>query len=206
MPDANFLEAITSYESVKSVNLDAAISTLDAALLAYRSDASTANLNAVTTAFTPIAAYSSSLVAINEKLQTYINTAAKNIADSDPRLIDEERYSNRIHPEEAVMAREATYGFIPELSKTSLPYLISVSVFMATLSIFLIFHINGFVTQVTLPPTLTAFFASPAEGITNVPFYKNPMVLGGVSIILLTALVIFIVLYFQAKNTNKSRQ
>jgi len=159
---------------------------------------------AVETAFAPIADYYAKLVNINESLRKYIGKVAKDLSDSDPRLINEERYSNRIHPEESTMPREASHGLIPELRQTSLPYLISVSVFMATLSIFLIFQINGFSGQINVPPSVAALFASPAPDAR--PFYQNPMVLGGITIISLSGLVIFAVLYFQAKNTNRSRQ
>ena len=162
------------------------------------------SLATVETAFAPIAEYYSKLVFVNETLRTYINKTATNIGDSDPRLINEERYSNRVYPEEAVMPREASYGFFPELRQSSLPYLISVSVFMATLSIFLIFQINGFTGQINIPPTVSAWFASPAAGA--VPFYQNPMILSGIAIIGLSGMVIFAILYFQAKNTNRSRQ
>ena len=102
------------------------------------------------------------------------------------------------------MAREATNGFFPELRQASMPYLISVSVFMASLSIFLIFQMNGFSGQINIPPSVSAWFASPAPDAR--PFYQNPMILGGITIIALTGLVIFALLYFQAKNTNRSRQ
>jgi hypothetical protein len=160
--------------------------------------------NGVESAFAPIAEYYSKLVSINESLRKYIAKSAKDLADSDPRLLNEERYSNRVHPEEAMMPREASYGLIPELKQTSLPYLISVSVFMATLSIFLIFQMNGFSGQINIPPSVAAWFAPPAPD--SIPFYQNPMVLGGITIIALSGLVIFAVLYFQAKNTNRSRQ
>ena len=162
------------------------------------------SLATVENAFAPIAEYYSKLVSVNESLRKYINKTAQTIGDSDPRLINEERYSNRVHPEEAVMPREASHGFFPELRQYSLPYLISVSVFMATLSIFLIFQINGFTGQINIPPSVSAWFASPAANA--VPFYQNPMVLGGIAIIGLSGLVIFAILYFQAKNTNRSRQ
>jgi hypothetical protein len=158
----------------------------------------------VETAFAPIAEYYSKLTNINETLRKYINKTAKDLADSDPRLMNEERYSNRVYPEEAVMPREATHSLIPELRQSSLPYLISISVFMATLSIFLIFQMNGFSGQINVPPSVAAWFASPAPDAT--PFYQNPMVLGGITIIALSGLIIFAVLYFQAKNTNRSRQ
>lgn len=162
------------------------------------------NSSQVETAFAPIAEYYSKLVSINDSLRKYINKTAHTIGNSDPRLINEERYSNRVYPEEAVMPREASYGFFPELRQSSLPYLISVSVFMATLSIFLIFQINGFSGQINVPPSVSAWFASPAANA--VPFYQDPMILGGIAIIGVSGLVIFAILYFQAKNTNRSRQ
>jgi hypothetical protein len=160
--------------------------------------------NAVETAFAPIAEYYSKLANINETLRKYIGKTAKDLADSDPRLINEERYSNRVNPEEAVMPREVTNGLIPELRQSSLPYMISISVFMATLSIFLIFQMNGFSGQINIPPGVAAWFASPAPDAR--PFYENPMILGGIAIIAVSGLVIFAILYFQAKNTNRSRQ
>lgn len=162
------------------------------------------NSSEVETAFAPIADYYSKLVSVNETLRKYVNKTAKNIGDSDPRLLNEERYSNRVHPEEAVMPREASHSLIPELRQSSLPYLISISVFMAFLSIFLIFQINGFSGQINVPPSVSAWFASPAPDAR--PFYQNPMILGGIAIIGITGLVIFAILYFQAKNTNRSRQ
>jgi hypothetical protein len=200
---SSFLEAQIMYESLGSLDLDSSIATLDTALSNYSKDQSQANQLAVESAFAPIAQYYSKLISINEILRNYVNSTAKNMADSDPRLINEERYSNRVHPEESVMPREVSRGLIPELRVTHLPYIISVSVFMATLSIFLIFQMNGFSGQINLPPSIATWIASPAS---TVPFYKNPMVLGGIVILLLTALVIFIGLYFQAKNTNNSRQ
>lgn len=160
--------------------------------------------NEVETAFAPIAEHYSKLVNINESLRKYISKTATNLAESDPRLINEERYSNRVHPEESIAAREVSNGLIPEIRQSTLPYIISVSVFMAALSIFLIFQMNGFSGQINLPPGVASLFAAPAPDAR--PFYQNPMILGGISIVLLSALVIFIVLYFQAKNTNSSRQ
>lgn len=162
------------------------------------------NSSQVESAFAPIADYYSKLVSVNESLRKYIKKTATNIGDADPRLINEERYSNRVHPEESVMPREASHGFFPELRQTSLPYLISVSVFMATLSIFLIFQMNGFSGQINIPPSISAWFASPAANA--VPFYQNPMILSGIAIIALSGMAIFAILYFQAKNTNRSRQ
>lgn len=202
MPDSSFLDAQLTYESLGSLDLDSAIATLDAALLAYSTSQTNENEKAVETTFAPLAEYYSKLANVNEILRNYINKTATNIGESDPRLLNEERYSNRVHPEEAVMPREATHSLIPELRQSSLPYLISVSVFMATLSIFLIFQMNGFSGQLNLPPSVTGFYTY----ITSPAFFTNPMIIGGISIIVLTALILFMVLYFQLKNTNSSRQ
>ena len=204
MPDLSFLETQLTYESLGALDLDNAILNLDAAISTYSSAQTSANANAIETAFSPIAEYYTKLTSVNQALRTYISKTAKNIGDSDPRLINEERYSNRVHPEESVMPREATHGLIPELRQSSLPYLIAASVFMASLSIFLIFQINGFSGQMNIPPSISAWFASPAPDTR--PFYQNPMILGGLLILVASALVIFIILYFQAKNTNRSRQ
>jgi hypothetical protein len=156
----------------------------------------------VESAFAPIAEYYSKLININTKLQNYISTAAKNLANSDPRLLSEERYTNRIHPEESILARESSWGLIPELRATTIPYLIAFSMFMAFLSIFLVFQIFGFSGQIILPPSLTQFISyitSPVEG----SYTTNPLILGGVSILLFVICVILIILYFRTKNTNK---
>jgi hypothetical protein len=89
---------------------------------------------------------------------------------------------------------------LPELRVRSLPYLLAMSVFMASLTIFLIFQIFGFSGQVNIPSSITGVFSSPASPI---PFYSNPLFLGGAVILLLVAVVIFAVLYFKAKNANK---
>lgn len=196
MPNSNLLDAQIQYENIGNFNLDAAIASLNSALNGYSRNQSSMNEGSIDTAFSQIADHYSRLTDINSKLQKYINKASSDISNIN---LSEERYINRIHPEESVLARESTYGLIPELKTRSIPYLLGVSVFMALLSIFLIFQTLGFSGQINLPPSLSAWLSSPASPI---PFYKNPMVLGGVSILLLVTLVIFIVLYYRAKNTN----
>lgn len=194
MPNTNFLDIQTQYENIGAFNLTSRINSLQSALSAPSSSTSASTIE---NAFSPIADYYNKLTTINTNLQTYISSSSNNIASLSA---SEERYSNRIHPEEAVLARETSRGLLPELRVRSLPYLLAISVFMASLTIFLIFQMFGFSGQVNLPPSITAWLSSPASPI---PFYMNPMVLGGFSIILMVALVIFIVLYFNAKNSNK---
>ena len=196
MPNSSFLDAQLQHENIGSFDLYGAFDSLKIALTTYSKNQSSTNERAVDTAFAPIAEYYSKLTGINSTLQTHINKASTNISSINS---SEERYVNRIHPEESVVARESMYGFIPELRTRTLPYLLATSVFMALLSLFLIFQMLGFSGQLNLPLSITAWLSSPASPI---PFYKNPLILGGVSIVLLVSLVIFAVLYFKAKNTN----
>ena len=153
---------------------------------------------AVESAFAPIADYYSKLTKLNTTLQDYIGKAANNIEDSDSKLASEERYTNRTHPENTMMARES---MMPELRIHTIPYLLAVSVFMASLAIFLIFQINGFSGQLNIPNSLINLFTFPASG--SIPFYENPMFLAGIGIILAVTSIIFAVLYFRSKNTNR---
>jgi len=192
MPDSSFLEAQLQYESLGSFDIAGSITSLDTALSAYA--AGTATQTQVEDAFRPISEYYTKVSDINKTLRNYISKVSKNIADSDPRLLNEERYSNRVHPENSMAAREASWGFFPELRLSTVPYLMAVSVFMASLSIFLIFQMFGVSGQLTMPTI------SPAP--SSVPFYQNPMVLGGVVLLLLITCIIFIVLYFKAKEES----
>ena len=210
MPDSSFLEAQQLYEELDTIDLDAVISNLDEALSSYSNDqANNARKTAVETAFIPIADYYAKLTRVNKMLQKHINKTAKLIADSEPMLTSEERYANRVYPEETVVSREVLGGFFPELRATSLPYIISISVFMALLSIFLILQMNGISAHLNLPfslPDLLKQVESPA-------FYEalmeNTVVIIGifffVALLLLTIMGISINYYFRANNTNPSR-
>lgn len=199
MPAVSLLEAQLAYENLGAFNLEAAISKLDERLDTFAKDPN--SKVAVETAFAPIADYYTKLTTVNNTLQKYINVTAKNLADAEPRMASEERYTNRLHPEASVVPREITSNFFSYELKTSfLPYLISISVFLACLSIFLIFQMNGFSGQINIPhsPELEWFIqmlVSPAPTST-------PMIFGGVLIIITIAVVIFFVLNTQAKNTN----
>lgn len=222
LPRSSFLEAQLTYESLGTIDIDKAVKNLDNALKNYNEiscvsqvspktnlspDLMTCNPTTpdlprkkltVEVAFAPIADYYSKLTNLNTTLQEYIDTAANNIVNFDSTLASEERYENRIHPENTMMARES---MMPELRITTIPYLIAISVFMASLSIFLIFQLFGFSGQLNLPSSLISLFSSPASG--SIPFYENPMIIGGVGIILVVMTIIFAVLYFRSKNTNR---
>lgn len=202
MPSSDFLEAQLAYENVSIIDTDTLITNLDTALITYGKNPDGPGLKeAVKTAFRPIATHYSQLEDVNKKLQKYINKAANSISDSGPRLLSEERYTNKVHPEESVEARESSYSLIPELRITSLPYLISASVFMASLSIFLIFNMSGFTGQVNLPPIISQWISSPAS---QVPLYQNPIFLFALSAALLVLVIVFGFLYYKAKNSNNS--
>jgi hypothetical protein len=194
----NFLVIQAQYENIQAIDLDAAITSLQTALNNYDTNPTPANQTAIETAFTPIAEHYTRLTTINDNLKEYVSDSSKNIAESSS---SEERYSNRVHPEESMLSREITRGIMPELRMRSLPYLLGISVFMASLTIFLIFQMFGFSGQLNLPPSISAWLTSPASPI---PFYMNPMFLGGVIIILVVALIIFMISYFKSRNTNSN--
>ena len=213
MSNTSFLQAQQNYEimvasyitlidSATPKTLDGVLTTFNANLLRRKADSITES--ALSSFFQPISDYYVKLSSSITSLQNYINTAAKNINDSTPRLLNEERYTNSIHPEQSMEAREASWSFFPELRMSSFPYLISASVFMASLSIILIFNMYGFSGQVNIPLSITQIlnlFNSPAS---SVPFYQNSMFLSGIAIILLISTASFGFLYYKAKNTNSS--
>jgi hypothetical protein len=130
-----------------------------------------------------------------------LDEASVDIVNSQETLVSEERYNDRVHPEEATVSREIMYGIFPAFRPTSLPYILTAGVFMSLLSIFIIFQTIGITGELHLPVSITQRFSAPA-GVILVPFYKNPMFLGGLITILASALIAFIVLYFKAKNRN----
>ena len=205
MPKSDFLEAQLAYENIASVQLDDMMSRLDQALVAYGQNAANSAISLDSTpgrtAFQPIATYYSQLEDVIKQLQTYINKSANTISDSGPRLLNEERYANKVHPEDSVEARESSYSLIPELRLSSLPFLIATSVFMASMAIFLIFNMWGFSGQVNLPPAITQWLSTPAS---TVPFYQNSIFLGAISLSAIFLAITFGFLYYKAKNTNNS--
>ena len=202
MSKSDFLLALQKYENLDSINIDTRITTLDTAInnASYNSSGIIVNSSAIEPAFAPIAQYDSQLTEINTLLTKYINESATTIAEVTPISMEEERYNNRVHPEESVHAREITMGIFPTLRSSSVPYIIAVSIFMASISIIMVFQMFGFTGQLSVPQSLIGFFNTPA---TAIPFYQTPLFLSGLSIVLLVSVVIFAILYFKAKNTNK---
>lgn len=202
MSKSDFLLALQKYENLGSINIQNQITALDTAInnAYYNSSGIIVNSNAIEPTFAPIAQYDSELTEINRLLTKYINDSATTIAEVSPISMEEERYNNRVHPEESVHAREVTMGVFPTLRSSSVPYIIAVSIFMASISIIMVFQMFGFTGQLSVPQSFIEFFNTPA---TSIPFYQTPLFLSGVSIVLLVSVVIFAILYFKAKNTNK---
>jgi len=133
--------------------------------------------------------------ALNTALTNLVSEMVSTISKASPSI---ERYAEAIHPEEFTKSREVMRGLVPTLRPESVPYLLSASVFMALISIFIIFQMIGVSGQLNLPPAVLALLSSPA-GTT--PFYMNPMVLGGLSILLTVAVVTLGIGYYRKTHS-----
>lgn len=194
----DFKEAIAQYQMLDAFDIDNHIVTLDSALYEYSKDQKASNLTAVESAFAPIANYYQDLSDINLKLQTFLDKASTLVEKSQDVLINQERYYNRVNPEESVESREILFGILPSLKVRSIPYILAAGVFMACMSIFMIFQLGGMSANLNLPPALVTWWSTPSVGP---PFYKNPLVLSGVIIALVVALTIVLIQnYFITKK------
>lgn len=209
-----FQEAIVAYNNIdqtyiaepgtpgydSSHNINTHISALDHAMYEFSIDSdNSTKYEAVKTAFLPISTYYAKLTQITTNLQTYLKEASSNVSELQSRLLSEERYDDRVHPAESTQAREVLYGLFPTLRLTAIPYILTASVFMAVLTIFLIFQMVGVSGQLNLPPAFALWLSTPS---TAPPLYKDPMVLGGTAVVFIASTIIFGVLYFRAKKQN----
>jgi hypothetical protein len=198
-----FQEALAAYNLLDDFDVDGKIAQLDAKLYTYSRDQSPGNLAAVKTAFQPIADYYSRLTEVNSNIQKYLDKASKYVADSQTRLVNEERYDDRIHPAESTKSREIMFGLLPTLRATTLPYILTAGVFMSLITLFLIFQMLGITGQMNLPPALVQWWITWSAGP---PFYKDPLVLAGAAVVFIASTIIFGLLYYKAKselNTTK---
>jgi hypothetical protein len=140
-------------------------------------------------AVTNITTYDSTLNGINTELQDLMDKASTNLAAAVPSA-NKERYIQREYPDSTTETRELFGGFFPTMHPNTLPFILSGGIFMAALAIFMIFETLGFRGNVIIPPALTS------AGLGPIPFYKNSLVLGGVSVVLLIATITFAVKYF----------
>ena len=140
-------------------------------------------------ATTSITTYYSTITEINTALQALMDRASTELTGPLPSA-NEERYVERIYPDSTTETRELFGGFFPTMHPNTLPFILSGGIFMAALAIFMIFETLGFRGNVIIPPALAT------AGLGPIPFYKNSLVLGGVSVVLLIATIIFAVRYF----------
>lgn len=189
-----FQEAKYAFDRLQTFNIDVAVAALDQALSTYSQTPTSDTLSSLQSAFAPIGTYYSQLADINSNLQSFLDKASKDLVKLNT---SEERYSERIHPEESVVSREIIFGVFPTFRVEALPYMIAISVFMASLTIFMIFQMGGVSGQLNLPPALVTWWTTPSVGP---PFYRNPMVLGGLILVLIVAVTVFAVLYFNKRS------
>ena len=186
-----FQEAKSLYDRLETFNIDGSISALDTAIYNYSQSQTNQNRSIVESAFNPIGQYYSKLADINTNLQEFLDAASDDVMKLRS---SEERYDEHIHPEESTKSREVMFGVLPDLRVESIPYMLAASVFMAALSIFMIFQMGGISGQLNLPPAFLLWLSTPSVGP---PFYQNPMILGGIVLVLIVAVTVFAVLYYR---------
>ena len=193
---AQYQEVKYKYDMLKTFDTDGSITALDSALYAYSKNPTIATRQTVEAKFAPISDYYTNLTGISSTLQQILDSASTSAHTASASL---ERYENKIHPEESTVSREVMLGVLPNLRLQSLPYLLSASVFMALLAIFMMFQMGGVSGQLNLPP---AFLALWATSSSDTSFYKNPMVLGGCIVIILAVLIGFIIFYYRKRQVQ----
>jgi hypothetical protein len=145
----------------------------------------------------------SKLVSIRKKLNTFLDKASDKVADSQDVLMEEERYENRVNPQESMKPRELVLGIFSELRPSSVPYLLAAGVFMACISLLIIFQMFGFTGQINTPPAMYEAYGKMFSNMNSGPIYENPMVLSGLVILLGAGVIALAIMYFKAKQTPK---
>lgn len=159
----------------------------------------------LTSTFQPIGDYYTKLLSVKNRLNTFLEKASDRVVESRDPILNEERYNNRANPEDAVKPRELVFGLFSELKPTSVPYLLASGVFMACISLLMIFQMFGFTGQINIPPALSELPGklSAVAASSSVPFYQNPMILSGLVILLGAGLIGLGIMYYKAKQTSK---
>ena len=159
----------------------------------------------LTSTFQPIGDYYTKLLSVKNRLNTFLEKASDKVVESKDPILNEERYNNRANPEDAVKPRELVFGLFSELKPTSVPYLLASGVFMACISLLMIFQMFGFTGQINIPPALSELPGklSAAAASSSVPFYQNPMILSGLVILLGAGVIGLGIMYYKAKQTSK---
>lgn len=199
----------TTISTMTDTSLSDAITNLDAKLEAYETtapgsvEANILKLEAdISGAFHPISQYYSNLVSIKKRLNDFIECSSGKLQNKSMAItLNQERYSERANPEATVMPRELVFGFFSELRPSSVPIVLAAGVFMSCLSLLIIFQMFGFTGEIHMPPALTKVQADIAIfAASSTPFYQNPMILSGLSIVLGALVIIMGVMYYRSKK------
>ena len=151
-------------------------------------------------AFLPISQYYANLVSIKQRLTRFLEEASTEVVDSHNGLEKEERYENRAEPQNTVKPRELVFGIFSELRPSSVPIIIAAGVFMASLTVLLIFQMYGFTGQINMPPGLiTALSTAGSSQTYSNLMYSNPAVLGGGGVLLGVIVAVVTFYYFKPK-------
>ena len=129
-----YLEAKTNYDLLGLTDLDAQFATL----MSTSSSESQRN-----SAIDSIKNYTNKIQLINTQLQTYLSEASQTLPSSSEST-SEIRYTERQYPEETIEAREISNTIFPKMNVNSIPLVLSAGIFMAVLSIFMIFASASF--------------------------------------------------------------
>ena len=160
-------------------------------------------LRDVSNAFLPLSQYYANLLSIKQRLNDFLDGASDEVVDGQDRLVNEERYAERVHPETTVKPREVFFGLMNQLRPSTIPVVLSAGVFMACVSLLMIFQMSGFTGQINIPPALSSLPEQLKHGIGPEPAHKNPVVLGGAVVLLGVAVVALTVLYFRSNQMSK---
>ena len=187
--------------------LNTLISTLDEKVKAYqKSSPAQPNLSLIrdiSDAFFPIGQHYADLLSIKQRLNEFLDGASDEVVDGQDRLVNEERYAERVHPENTVKPREIFFGLMSQLRPSTIPVVLSAGVFMACVSLLMIFQMSGFTGQINIPPALSSLPDQVKHGIGPEPAHKNPVILGGAVVLLGVAVVALTVLYFRSTQMSK---
>jgi hypothetical protein len=187
-----------------SIDTAAALTNLDNKLEQYgtSTDATrAANATQLSTAFNTISQHYANLASIKKRLNDFLECSSTEIKDAKSVSENEERYSDRVNPQDTVMPRELVFGLFSQLRPSSVPIVMAAGVFMSCLTLLIIFQMFGFTGELHIPPALTKVQAGiTAVASSGTPLYQNPMVLSGVSIVLGAAVIILGALYYRSKK------
>jgi hypothetical protein len=192
----------TQCSTMTDAALDTAITLLDTKVKAYETSRTPEAQNDLSGTFQPIVQYYANLASIKKRLNHFLECSSIQLQDKSSGItLNEERYSNRANPQDAVMPRELVFGLFSQLRPSSIPFVMAAGVFMSCLSLLIIFQMLGFTGEIHASPAVMNTYSLLTTPGT-VPLYQNPMVLSGISIILAAAVIILGVMYYRSKNLN----